>query len=338
MRMPLIVPAAFTFLLAAQPTPQNLVQVFNSELKGINQLMAELKFDEAVAKSQSLIPASAPVFDAKDGATIAASLDNGRGFLALLKLQANTVSAIGQWEKAAEINQKRVDFAKSLQADMDKTMTTLEGPWVKAMAEGKAYIAENGTKLVELEKSIAKLQQDIKDHNEKKGVLDKKQREEIQKVRIPVAQRDEQEIAEIKAKTASYQESLKRYPAFQGVVAEKRKEAAAMVKESEEALEKAKAFIASQADEITKFNTAQLEKNKKNKKFKIDGNKNWVEAVMNDKTNITKLDSPRTQALLLNRILVLDPTSKLALSTLENLKAGREPFFVEKKGKKAAKK
>ncbi|MDP2876163.1 MAG: hypothetical protein Q8O00_08270 [Holophaga sp.] len=338
MRMPLIVPAAFTFLLAAQPTPQNLVQVFNAELKGINQLMAELKFEEAVAKSQSLIPSPAPVFDGKDGATIAASLDNGRGMLALLKLNANTVSATGQWEKAAEVNQKRLAFAKALQADLDKTMTTLEGPWIKAVEEGKAYIAQNGPKLVELEKSVAKLQQDIKDHNEKKVVLDKKQLEEIQKVRIPVAQRDDQEIAEIKAKTASYQDAIKRYPAFQGMVAENRKEVAAMVKESEEALEKAKASIASQADEIAKFNTTQLEKNKKNKKFKIDGNKNWVEAVMNDKTNITKLDSPRTQALLLNRILVLDPTNKLASSALGNLKAGREPFFVEKKGKKGGKK
>lgn len=338
MRMPLIVPAALTCVLAAQPAAQNLVQRFNEGLPGINQLMAELKFQEAVDKAQGLLPAQAPVFDAKDPKTIAESMDNGRGMLALLKLQANTVSTVGQWEKALEINQKRVDYAKSLQADVDKTMTGLEGQWGKVVEEGKAYIAQNGTKVGELEKSIAKLQQDIKDHNEKKVVLKKEQLEEISKVRIPQAQKDEQEIAEIKAKLTGYKDALKRYDAFKGWVGDNRKEAAAMVKEAGEAFEKAKGTLTAQGEEIKTFNEKQLEKNKKNKKFKIEGNKNWVEAVMNDKTNVTKIDTPKGQALFLNRMLVLDPTNKAAASALENLKAGRDPFFVEKKAKKGAKK
>ena len=181
MRLPLVVPAALTFVLAAQPAPQNLVQRFNDGLKGVNDLMAQLKFQEAMDKAQALVPAQPPVFDGKDPKTIGESVDNGRGMLALLKLQANTVSTIGQWEKTLEINQKRLDYARSLQADVDKTMTGLEGQWVKVVEEGKAYIAQNGTKVGELEKSIAKLQQDIKDHNEKKVVLDKKALEEIQK-------------------------------------------------------------------------------------------------------------------------------------------------------------
>lgn len=338
MRMSLIFPAAITCVLAAQPAPENLIQRFNDGLKGVNQLLSELKFQEANDKVLALLPAQAPVFDAKDPKTIGLSLDNGRGMLALLKLQASTVAASGQWEKAQEINQKRVEFARSLQADVDKTMTGLEAPWIKALAEGKTYIAENTTKVSELEKSVAKLQQDIKDHNDKKVVLDKKQLEDIQKIRIPQAQKDEQEVTEIKARMAVHQDTLKRYPAFQNFLSENRKETADMVKEAEEALEKSKAPIKAQAEEIATFNAKQLEKNKKNKKFKIEGNKNWVEAVLNDKTNLTKLDTPRNQAQFLNRLLLLDPTNKPAISALENLKAGRDPFFVEKKGKKGGKK
>ena len=338
MRISLIVPAALTCVLAAQPAPENLVQRFNDGLKGINQLMAELKFQEAADQAQGLVPAQAPVFNPKDAKSIGGSIDNGRGMLALLKLQATTVVANGQWEKALEINQKRVDYARALQADVDKTMTTLEAPWIKAVAEGKAYIAENTPKIAEMEKSIAKLQQDIKDFKEKKLVLDKKQQEEINTIRGPQAAKDEQEIGRLKAQIAAYENNIKRFPDFQKYLAENRKDTEAMVKEAEEALEKAKAPVKTQTDEIAAFNTQQLEKNKKKKKFKIEGSKNWVEAIMRDKTNLTKLDTPRAQAQFLNRLLVLDPTNKPAAAALENLKAGRTPFFVDKKAKKRAKK
>ncbi len=339
MRAFFLFPAALVCgVLAGQTAgPENLVQRFNTNLPAVNQLLNELKFQEAVDKAQGLLPAQVPVFDAKDGKTIGESLDNGRGMLALLKLQATTVAASGQWERALEINQKRLDFARSLQADVDKTMTGLEAPWLKMVAESKAYTAQNGARVADLEKSIAKLQQDIKDHNEKKAVLDKKQLEEIQKVRIPQAQKDEQEIIEIKGRLAGYQEALKRYPAFQNLVAENRKETAAMVKEAEEGLEKVKALVKGRAGEVAAFNAKQLDKNKKNKKFKIEGNKNWVEAVMNDKTNITNLDTPRAQGQALNRLLVEDPTNKSAAAALENLKAGRAPFAVAKAAPKSKK-
>jgi|GEM_PF-415448 len=339
MRSVILFPAALicSALVGQNAASESLVQRFNANLSAVNQLMNDLKFQEAMDKAQSLLPAQSPVFDAKDGKVMGESLDNGRGFLALLKLQASTVAASGQWEKAVEVNQKRVDYAQSLQKDVDKAMSDLEAPWIKMVTEGKAYIAQNSGRVADLEKSIAKLQQDIKDHNEKKVVLEKKQLEEIQKVRIPQAQKDEQEVADIKGKLAGYQDALKRYPAFQNLVAENRKETAAMVKEAGEGLEKVKTLVKSRAEEIAAFNAKQLDKNKKNKKFKIDGNKNWVEAVMNDKTNITNLDSPRAQAQALNRLLVEDPGSKPAAAALENLKAGREPFPASK-SKKAPKK
>ncbi|MCE1228006.1 MAG: hypothetical protein LWX11_00730 [Firmicutes bacterium] len=337
MRLPLIVPAALTLTLAAQTAPQTLTQTFNTELSGVNAMLNQLKFQEAAAKVQSLLPASAPAFEAKDGQTMGASFDNARGYLALLRLNANAVAATGQWEKSQEIHEQRLAFAKNFAEQVDKSMTTLEAPWTKAVTEGKAYIAEKGPKAASLKESIEKLQGEIKALNEKKVTFDKKQMEDLQKVRIPQAQKDEQELGEIEARMAGYQDALKRYPMFQKMVADNRKDAADMVKDADEALAKSKTSVAAQAEEIKTFNAQQLEKNKKNKKFKIEGNKNWVDAVMNDKSNLTKIDTPRNQAQFVSRLLVLDPGNKAAQSALDNLKAGREPFFVEKKVRKGKK-
>jgi hypothetical protein len=339
MRTSLLFPAALVCgaLVGQTAGPENLVQRFNTNLAGVNQLLNELKFQEAIDKAQSLVPAQAPVFVAKDPGTIEQSLESGRGMLALLKLQASCVGALGQWEKVVELNQSRLEYARTLRADLAKATGDLSTQWTKVSEEGNAYILQNEPKAAEIEKKIAALQQDIKNHNEKKVTLDRKQIEELS-ARAKQAPRDEEAMFEIKGKLVAFKEALGRYKQFSAWVAETHKQANGLLKESEEGLGKSRGSIKTQEEEISTFNADML---KKDKKFKAEGNKKWVEAVMRDSTNLTKLDTPRLQAQLLNRLLVLSPDDKSAKKALENIKQGRDPFFVEKpavKSKKAPKK
>jgi hypothetical protein len=331
MRTSLLFPAALvcSALVGQAPSSETLVQRFNTNLPDVNKLLNDLKFQEALDKTQALLPAQSPVFVAKDPASIERSLEDGRGMLALLKLKASCMAALGQWEKAAEVNQSRVDYARALSADLDKATGALGAQWTKVAEEGKAYIPQNEPKAAEIEKLLATLQQDIKDVNEKKVKLDKKQLGELQ-ARAKEAPQQEQQMLEIKAKIAAYKDALGRYKQFSNWVAETHKQTAAMTKDAEEGLVKAQDTLKGQAAEIATFNAEQL---KKNKKYKAEGSKKWVEAVMRDKTNLTKLETPRLQAQLLNRLLVLDPGEKNAAKALENIKQGRAPFFVEKAGK-----
>lgn len=337
MRSPYLFPAALicTALAGQTAAPENLVQRFNTNLPAVNQLLNDLKFQEAIEKAQGLVPAQAPVFDPKDPATIGMSLENGRGMMALMKLHASCVTAQGQWEKAVELNQARVDYARLLRTNSTKALGDLNAQWSKVVEEGNAYIAQNEPKAAELEKKIATLQQDIKNHNEKKVTLDKKQIEELQ-ARAKQAPMDEQSMLEIKARVSAYKDAQGRFKQFSGWVQENQNQVDGVLKEAEEALEKSKGTVKAQGDEIAKFNADML---KKDKKFKAEGSKKWVEAVMRDKTNLTKLETPRVQAQLLSRLALLSPGDKAVEKALANLKAGRDPFFVEKpsKSKKAAK-
>ena len=82
------------------------------------------------------------------------------------------------------------------------------------------------------------------------------------------------------------------------------------------------------------FNTEQVLK-----RVKIVGNRNWVDAVLRNAENITKLGGPQQQVAFLNRLLFLDPTNQGAQKAVDNLKAGKEPFPKEAKpAKKSASK
>ncbi|HEX9081531.1 MAG TPA: hypothetical protein VF768_04575, partial [Holophagaceae bacterium] len=103
-------------------------------------------------------------------------------------------------------------------------------------------------------------------------------------------------------------------------------EADGMVKAATEDLDKVKANIAAQAKEISDFNEKEAKK-----KVKVVGNRTWVDAVLRDHENITKLSTPQDQAGFVNRLLVLDPGNATAEKVLKNLEEGKEPFVKEAK-------
>ena len=320
-------------LVAQAPARVDLVQRFNSELPGINQMLKEMKNQEALTKAQALVPAERPSFNGSSLQTIVLSLEDFRGMSALYDLLAKTTSAAGQWEKAAEIQEKRAQAARVTLADLEKAQAPIADQWRKVSEESSDYVAKNTPLQQELQTSLKTLREDVDAVNAKKKKLDTKGLEEL-KARIAKAPQKEQELDQITAAMPVHKQNLVNAPKVTKILGDNRKEVEGMMKDADEAVAKANKAVSDQNDEITQFNTQQVIK-----KVKIVGKKNWVDAVLRVPENITKLGSPQNQAAFLNRLLVLDPGNAGAQKALDNLKAGKEAFEkAPKPAKKGGKK
>lgn len=320
-------------LVAQTPAPIDLTQRFNAELPGINQMLKSFQAQEAMAKVESLIPAERPAFNGTNLQTIGQSMDNAQGLLSLYRLWANTAAEAGQWEKAVEIQQKRFKTAQAIKADLDMGQAPITTLWDKAAKDSQDFLTKNAGRQQELQTTLKDLQDEIAAVNAKTKKLDAKGTEDL-KARAAKAAQLQQELDQINLALPVHKQNVANAPKVLKVLADNRKEADGMVKAAETSLTKAKEVLASQNDEITKFNTDQVIK-----KVKIVGKKNWVDAVLRNHDNLTKLNGTQSQAAFLNRLLVLDPGNASATKALENLKQGKEPFAKEARPvKKAGKK
>jgi hypothetical protein len=314
-------------LVAQAPSRVDLVQLFNTELPGINQLLKELKTQEAMTKAQGLLPAEAPRFDGSTMPSLAQSVDDTRGMGALYGLFAKTASAAGRWETAVEIQEKRAQGARASLIEFDKAAIATQ--WKKAAQDSRDYVTKNEPLKKELEIKIAAFKAEFEDIKATKKKLTKDESTAFN-ARGAKIQQDEQELAQIAAALPIHQKNLVNAPKVFKLLADDRKELEGMIKTASEAAAKAQKAIANQNDEITQFNTQQIIK-----KVKIVGKKNWVDAVLRAPENITKQGAPEDQAAFLNRLLVLDPGNALAQKALDNLKAGKDAFAkAAKPGKK----
>lgn len=312
-------------LVAQAPANLDLVQRFNTELPGVNQLLKELKPQEALVKVQGLMPAERPAFNATSFQTIGQSLDNAQGLMSLYRLHANVASEAGLWEKALEIQEKRAQAARATLADLERAQAPIAAQWKKVAEESSEYITKNTPRQAELQAAVKSVQDDVAAVNAKQLKLDAKGKEELN-ARIAKAPQDEQELAQIAAALPVHKSNLGNAPKVTKMLGDNRKEIEGMIKTADEAVAKAKTALASQNDEITQFNTQQVMK-----KVKIVGKKNWVDAVLRAPENITKLGTPQIQSAFLNRLLVLDPGNAGAQKALDNLKAGKDAFAKEVK-------
>ena len=320
-------------LVAQAPAPVDLVQRFNTELPAINQMLKELRPQDALPKVQAMIPAERAAFDASSAKSIGQSLDNAQGLMSLYRLYANVCSEAGQWEKAVEVQEKRAQAARATLADLERAQAPLIAQWKKVSQESGDYVTKNEPRGKELQAKVATFKAEYDNIKATKRKLTKAEADEFNARGLQI-QKDDEELAQINAALPVHRQNLINAPKVSKILADNRKEVEGMVKAADEALAKANKAVSDQNDEITQFNTQQVLK-----KVKLVGKKNWVDAVLRVPENITKLGSPQMQAAFLNRLLVLDPGNPGAQQALDNLKAGKEAFAkMPKPAKKTGKK
>ncbi len=312
-------------LVAQAPANVDLVQRFNKELPGINQMLKELRTEEAIVKAQGLIPANPPAFNGATLQSIAMSLEDARGMGALHGLLAKATSAAGQWEKTLEIHEKRAQAARTTLANLEKAQAPISAQWKKVAQESGDYLAKNESRKKELEVKIAAFKAELEEIKTSKKKLSKKEVDEFN-ARGAQVQLDDQELAQITAAVPVHKQNLANAPKVTKLMADNRKDVEGLIKTADEAGSKVKSAIAAQNGEIADFNTKLIIK-----KVKIVGKKNWVDAVLLGTENITKQGGREEQAAFLNRLLVLDPGNAGAQKALDNLKAGKEAFAKEDK-------
>ncbi len=332
MRTPILFPAALVCCALAGQAPVNLVESFNREAAAINKLIAEFQPQDALAKAEGLIPAQKPAFNTSNLNTISQSSSNYRGLAAIYKACGNAAASAGDWAKALEYYEKNLaTIREGRDTFKAQAMAQAEGALEKVKA-GHATTKEQWAKLrpefTAKEAEYLKLKGDLEALPKRN-----KDQESTLKELIDVLPKLQADIKTNDDKIKLFENAIRQN---EGVLASVQE----MVNELDKAVTKAEGDVKGMAEkieaqkgEIDTFNAALL---KKNKRAKILGNKNWADAVMAGKDNFTG-KSPLEQSNLLHRLLILDPGNKAADKALQNVKQGRDPFFVEKRAPRSKK-
>lgn len=324
-----VLPAA----LIAQ-APANISQALKTEQPAIEKLIKELKAKEALSRAETMISGLKPVYDTKDLNTVAQSQNALRDFISAHIVAAKAAIAAGEWEKASAILEKGLGLAKenkvSFLAGAQPTLDT----WNKAETDAKTFMADKPAHIQELKADIAKVEAELTNQDAVKK-MNKAERAALQE-RQNKAQAEATEVTQLEADKVVHERNQVQAAKIRAFVDGLSTDCDEVVKVIATSLEKNQARIKTQKDEIDAFNN-KLKESKK--KVQIKGNSNWVDAVMNDHENITKIPNAETQVGFLNRLLVLDPGNAKAQKALDNILAGKVPFEAEKpvkaKGKKS---
>jgi hypothetical protein len=143
-----LVPAA---LMAQAPAPAlSLGERVKAERPAIEQLMAELRYPEAMKRAEALLPATKPVFDKKDNQTLVQGCVDYLDLAEANRLALETADAAGAWEKA-------LDYAKAAQALTTECYAAVKDPftqtvtyYTQAGARAKQVLEENDARIKEL--------------------------------------------------------------------------------------------------------------------------------------------------------------------------------------------
>lgn len=142
----ILVPAA---LMAQAPAP-SLGDRVKAERPAIEQLMADLKYPEAMTRAAALVPATRPTFDKKDNTTLVASCVANLDMAEALRLAAETADSAGVWEKALENAKAAKVLAVECYAGVKEPFGQTVTYYTKSGAQAKQVLEENADRIKEL--------------------------------------------------------------------------------------------------------------------------------------------------------------------------------------------
>ena len=92
-----LVPAALVAQAPAQAPAQSLGDQVKAERPAVEQLMAELKFPDAMKRAEALLPATRPIFNKTDNTTLVQSCAAFLDLATAYRLATETADSAGAW-------------------------------------------------------------------------------------------------------------------------------------------------------------------------------------------------------------------------------------------------
>lgn len=136
-------------LLAQAPAP-SLGDRVKAERPLVEQLLADLKYPEAMNRAEALLPATRPVFDKKDNSTLVQSCAANLDMAEALRLAAEAADSAGAWEKALEYAKTAKILANECYAGVKEPFTQTVAYYKQAGARAQQVLDENTDRIKEL--------------------------------------------------------------------------------------------------------------------------------------------------------------------------------------------
>ncbi|MBP7617350.1 MAG: hypothetical protein KA743_02485 [Geothrix sp.] len=116
----------------------------------VEQLLADLKYPEAMNRAEALLPATRPVFDKKDNSTLVQSCAANLDMAEALRLAAEAADSAGAWEKALEYAKTAKILANECYAGVKEPFTQTVAYYKQAGARAQQVLDENTDRIKEL--------------------------------------------------------------------------------------------------------------------------------------------------------------------------------------------
>ncbi len=136
--------------LLAQAPPPSLGDRVKAERPVVEQLLADLKYPEAMNRAEALLPATRPVFDKKDNSTLVQSCAANLDMAEALRLAAEAADSAGAWEKALEYAKTAKILANECYAGVKEPFTQTVAYYKQAGARAQQVLDENTDRIKEL--------------------------------------------------------------------------------------------------------------------------------------------------------------------------------------------
>ena len=136
-------------LLAQAPAP-SLGDRVKAERPLVEQLLADLKYPEAMKRAEALLPATRPVFDKKDNSTLVQSCAANLDMAEALRLAAEAADSAGAWEKALDYAKTAKTLANECYAGVKEPFTQTVAYYKQAGARAQQVLDENADRIKEL--------------------------------------------------------------------------------------------------------------------------------------------------------------------------------------------
>jgi hypothetical protein len=136
--------------LLAQAPPPSLGDRVKAERPVVEQLLADLKYPEAMNRAEALLPATRPVFDKKDNSTLVQSCAANLDMAEALRLAAEAADSAGAWEKALDYAKTAKTLANECYAGVKEPFTQTVAYYKQAGARAQQVLDENADRIKEL--------------------------------------------------------------------------------------------------------------------------------------------------------------------------------------------